>query len=121
MIHKTPASQMTLESTTACTSSREGVNFVITVTGDLDFAAVERSALTSALSSYRSDEPFDVVLDLDGVTFMDSTGLGWLMAVRSAAALASRKVWLRRSSSSVDKVLDMTQLTRYFPAEPRPL
>lgn len=121
MIHKTPASQANAESTTTCTSSRDGANFVITVTGDLDFGAVEGAAVTSTLSSYRSDEPLDVVLALAGVTFLDSAGLGWLMAVRSAAALASRKVRLRHSSPAVDKVLGMTQLTRYFPVESRPL
>lgn len=121
MIRQTPAVKAAPESMTVCTASREGESFLITITGDLDFAAVEGAALAGALSSYRSNEPLDVVLDLGAVTFLDSAGLGWLMAVRAAAALASRRVRLRSSASAVDKVLEMTQLTRYFPAEARPL
>ncbi len=121
MIRQTPPPKAAPDSMTACTASREGESFVITIVGDLDFAAVEGAALTSALSSYRSNEPLHVVLDLGAVTFLDSAGLGWLMAVRSAAELASRRVRLRSSAAAVDKVLGMTQLTRYFPAESRPV
>lgn len=107
--------------TTTCTHVRQRGTFLVTVAGDLDAAAVERAALTAALSSYRSDEPLDVVLDLGDVTFLDSSGLTWLMSVRSAAALADRRVRLRRSSPLVDKVLEMAGLARYFPAESRPV
>jgi len=117
MKHKTPASMVPGGSTTTCTSLREAASFVVTIAGYLDFAAVEGSALAATLSSYRSDAALDVVLDLHAVTFLDSAGLGWLMSVRAAAELAGRKVRLRRSSASVDTVLSMTQLTRYFPTE----
>jgi anti-anti-sigma factor len=120
MIHRTQAT-VAATSSTVCTHSREAGTFVITIAGELDFAAVESAPLMSALSSYRSDEPLDVVLDLEAVTFIDSTGLGWLMAVRSAVALSTRRIRLRGSSSAVDQVLEMTQLKRYFPEESRPL
>jgi anti-anti-sigma factor len=119
MIHKTSAPSGATESTTSCTCVREAERFVITVTGDLDVAAVDGAPLSTALSSYRCDEPLDVVLDLRHVTFLDSAGLSWLMAVRSAAALANRRVRLRGSSPFVDKVLEMAQLRRYFPSESR--
>ena len=119
MTQHAPAPSGTSETVTTCTFSRENGRFVITVTGPMDFATAEHPPLTSALTSYRSDEPLDVVLDLGDVTFLDSSGLSWLMAVRSAAALADRKVRLRRSSPAVDKVLDMASLRRYFPAESR--
>jgi anti-sigma B factor antagonist len=121
MIHKTQAPPVAAVSSTVCSHSREGANFVILIAGELDFAAVESAPLMTALSSYRSNEPLDVVLDLEAVTFMDSTGLGWLMAVRAAAELATRRIRLRGSSSAVDQVLEMTQLKRYFPEESRPL
>lgn len=121
MLKDAPAQADAVAPVTSCTCARQQGIFLITVTGDLDFAAAERAPLAAALSSYRSDEPLDVVLDLGGVTFLDSSGLSWLMAVRSAAALADRRVRLRRSSPLVDKVLEMAGLTRYFPAEPRPV
>jgi anti-anti-sigma factor len=122
MIQKTSAARASASTsgaatTTACDCTRESGRFVITVVGDLDVAAVDCAPFTSALSSYRCDEPLDVVLDLGDVTFLDSAGLSWLMAVRSAAALANRRVRVRRSSAPVDKVLDMASLRRYFPAE----
>ena len=120
MTPQTSASRVAAESTTTFIASREAASFVITVSGDLDYVAVEGAALSSVLSSYRSNEPLDVVFDLEGVTFLDSAGLGWLMGVRAAATLASRRVRMRRSSTSVDSVLDMTQLKRYFPAESVP-
>jgi anti-anti-sigma factor len=116
-----PARADAVAPTTTCTSARQRGVFLITVTGDLDFAAVGRAPLRSAVSSYRSDEPLDVVLDLGDVTILDSSGLTWLMSVRSAAALADRRVRLRRSSPLVDRVLEMAGLARYFPAEPRPV
>jgi anti-anti-sigma factor len=119
MIQKTPVPSREAESTTSCTCEREPGRFVITVAGDLDYASVEDAPLSTVLSTYRSDEPLDVVLDLGEVGFMDSTGLSWLMAVRSAATLADRRVRLRSSSAAVDKVLDMARLRRYFPVETR--
>ena len=119
MTQKTTAPNGAAESMTSCTCTREAGRYVITVTGDLDLAAVDGAPLSSALSGYRCDEPLDVVLDLRHVNFLDSSGLSWLMAVRSAAALANRRVRLRASSPTVDKVLDMAQLRRYFPTESR--
>lgn len=119
MTQKTPASDGAVESRTSCTCVTRGGRFVITVAGELDLAAVEQGPLATAVSSYRCDEPLDVVLDLRNVTFLDSAGLSWLMAVRSAAALANRRVRLRASSPSVDKTLERAQLHRYFPAESR--
>ena len=119
MNRNAPAPSQADGSTTACAGVRQGGRFVITVSGDLDFAAVQGAPLATVLSSYRSDEPLDVVLDLRAVTFLDSPGLSWLMAVRAAASLANRKVRLRGSSPVVDKVLDMAQLRRYFPPESR--
>lgn len=119
MIQKTSAPNGASESTTSCTCAREAERFVITVAGELDLAAVDAGPLSTALSSYRCDEPLDVVLDLGQVTFLDSAGLSWLMAVRSAAALANRRVRVRASSPTVDKVLETAQLRRYFPSESR--
>ncbi|HSN06918.1 MAG TPA: STAS domain-containing protein [Candidatus Angelobacter sp.] len=102
---------------TSCTASRESGRFVIELVGELDVAAVDEAGLSDVLNSYRSDEPLDVVLDLGGVTFLDSAGLGWLMTLRSAATLADRKVRLRGSSPLVDKVLQMAGVRRYFPDE----
>lgn len=100
-----------------CTSRRERDRFVIVATGELDAATTTGPAFIGTLNSYRADEPVDLVLDLRDVTFVDSPGLAWLMAVRSAANLADRKVRLRSASPAVERVLLLAGLRRYFPDE----
>lgn len=100
-----------------CQTSREDGRFVISVSGELDGASASSPSFAGALASYRADEPVDVVLDLHDVSFVDSPGLSWLMAVRSAATMADRKVRLRSSSTAVERVLVLGGLRRYFPNE----
>ena len=119
MVPKTQSPILTAESTASCTCSREFGCFVIRVAGSVDLAAVEGGPFAATLSSYRSDEPLDVALDLGDVTFLDSSGLSWLIAVRSAAAIADRKVRIRRSSPLVSGILEMAGLRPFFPLESR--
>jgi len=102
-----------------CETAHERGGFVVTLNGELDLTAVARPEFAAALASYRCDEPVDVVIDLAGVTFVDSVGLAWLVSMRSAATLANRKVHVRHVSLTVDKVLRSAGLRRYFPDEAR--
>jgi anti-anti-sigma factor len=102
------------ERSTTCQWSRQGAQYVVEVRGELDMAAVQDHGLATALNAYRSGEPVDVLLDLGDVTFLDSAGLSWLMSVRSTATLADRRLRVRRSSSAVERVLEMAGLRRYF-------
>jgi anti-anti-sigma factor len=105
-----------------CETSHERGRFVVTLNGELDLTAVARPEFAAALASYRCDEPVDVILDLAGVTFVDSVGLAWLVSMRSAATLANRKVRVRHVPLGVEKVLRSAGLRRYFPDEaPEPL
>lgn len=109
--------QTTERQTATCETERERARFVVTLSGELDITAVARPEFSAAVDSYRCDEPVDVLVDLGGVTFVDSVGLAWLVSLRSAAALANRKVRVRRVPLTVDKVLRSAGLRRYFPDE----
>lgn len=89
---------------------------VLLVSGELDIATVDqlvgeaRAALESATSVLR--------IDLAGVTFVDSTGLGALVRVRNEAEQQGRHVDLVGVRPEVRRVLDLTGLSEIFPDEP---
>ena len=86
---------------------------VIRIRGDLDLLAVERlrDALLDATSR---DDPRQVVVDLTGVTFIDSTGLGVLVGARTR--LLDRGVPLRLvvDAEQLLRTLRISSLARLF-------
>jgi anti-anti-sigma factor len=77
---------------------------VVMVRGDLDMDTVGEFA--SVLATM--DET--VVLDLAGVSFLDSTGLQCLVQVREAAQERGRDVIVRSPSTAIQRVLDLTNM-----------
>lgn len=55
-----------------------------------------------------------VVIDLGGVTYMDSSSLGMLLLLRERAETKSIAVALRRPSPSVQTILKVVQFDRLF-------
>ncbi len=62
------------------------------------------------LSSKLEEVEGTVVLDLEGVTFLDSTGLQSLVRARDAARQRGGELILRRPSAAVQRVLDVTNM-----------
>lgn len=58
--------------------------------------------------------PAHALLDLSGVTYMDSAGLGELVAGFSAVTAAGRTMKLLRPAHRVDSMLHMTKLYSTF-------
>jgi anti-sigma B factor antagonist len=89
----------------------EGVAF-LHVRGEVDVANADQ------LRTLGQDAISDVVgtirVDLSEVSFIDSTGIGALVAVRNAAEKAGRTLVLERPGPRVQKVLDITGLTAVF-------
>lgn len=54
-------------------------------------------------------------LDLEGVTFMDSSGLHVLIAGRRRADLLGTHLEIARASTAVDRVLEITGAAALFP------
>jgi anti-sigma B factor antagonist len=89
---------------------------ILAVTGEIDIstAATFEAALHEAMESSGR-----VVVDLSGVRFMDSTGLGVLMRVhKNQGDAAADSLRLAAPSERVVRVLDITQLRTVFAVYP---
>jgi anti-anti-sigma factor len=80
--------------------------------GALDLATEAR--VRRALLQSLADQPKVLVIDLAGVTFIDSTGLRALLTVRSRAASSGTRVVLSRVSPAVERTLEVANLTAFF-------
>jgi anti-anti-sigma factor len=94
--------------------TRDGVAR-LTVEGELDMASspVLERAVEGALESARSVE-----LELAGVTFMDSTGLRTLLAIRRRLEEAGCELRLVAVPPPVLRVLDVTRTLSLFRLDP---
>jgi len=59
-----------------------------------------------------------VVFDLGGVTFMDSSGIGLLIALRRMCQEQGKNLTVTNPSPPIKKLLDMLRLTEYFSVQP---
>jgi anti-anti-sigma factor len=94
-----------------------GSECVIRVSGEIDVENAEDLASVGVLT-VSSTEAGYLVIDLDGVPFMDSAGLGALVRIRNAARRASRGVVLRGLRPRVVKVIKITGVAGLFTIEP---
>lgn len=82
---------------------------VVVAAGELDLAGAER--LAEALPD---DMPGRVVLDLEGVTFLDSSGLRSLLEIRQRCEAHGITCELARPSTAVMKVIELASLGDAF-------
>ncbi|MGJ6963534.1 STAS domain-containing protein [Streptosporangium sp. G11] len=89
---------------------------VITVAGDIDRNSSEllRETIEQLISDYRPR----IVIDAEGITFCDSTGLRVLLS--GAKATSEAGGWLRLAGISdvLKRLLQMTGLSAWFPVDP---
>jgi stage II sporulation protein AA (anti-sigma F factor antagonist) len=102
----TPNAQPLLISVENIASGRQ-----LTVCGDVDLATAPqfRDTVLRHLATARS-----LSLDLEGVAFMDSSGLHALIACRRRAALLGHPLLIARASPAVDRLLEVTGTTALF-------
>ena len=55
-----------------------------------------------------------VVVDLSGVPFMDSSGIGFLVSANTRMRSSGRSFYLYRLSPAVEKTLGLVQLLNFF-------
>lgn len=95
--------------------SRQADNGVTVVapTGRLDVAGAPtlKEAISEAL---KSGEP-RVVLDMEGISFVDSTGLGSVIAALKQIRSSKGDLRLAAPNQQVRVVLELTTLDRVFP------
>ncbi len=93
------------------TLSKVGSWHVVAVAGDLDMASAP--ALRQAVVAAKFDRP-RVVLDLRGVGFIDSTGLGVVVGLLKRVRTADGDLRLVVDEPRVRRVFEITDLTRVF-------
>ena len=89
------------------TSSREGTTAIVAATGEIDLSNVGdlRAAVTEAASGAEK-----LALDLSGVEFIDSTGLGGLLELRSTLRARSVTLEIVAGDGPVRQAVEITGL-----------
>lgn len=82
-------------------------------TGEINLE--QAGALKSELESTLGREKVEhLVLDLSGVTFIDSSGVGFLVGLNSRLKTESKAMYIYQPSRHVLKVLQLVQLLDFF-------
>ena len=85
---------------------------VLAVTGEVDVATVPR--LREQLHSLVAQGKHHIVVDLEGVDFLDSTGLGVLVGALKRVRTHDGDLALVCTQSRIRKVFEVTGLTKVF-------
>jgi anti-sigma B factor antagonist len=94
-------------------SEREGDTYVIALTGELDLAtadAFERVLLRAEATDARS-----IVVDLSGLSFMDSTGIRLMLSADARSRADGHRLTLLRGPAAVQRVFELTATTDLLP------
>jgi anti-sigma B factor antagonist len=78
--------------------------------GELDLAGTEQ--FLAALDTVELDAPPVVVVDLRGLTFLDSSGLRVLLSAHAEARRSDRRLVLVRAPAPVQRVFEVALLDR---------
>ena len=98
-------------------SITEGCGYVVvSAAGEID-AGTER-ALRDVLTSVPTHGALRVVVDLAGVTFMASSGIGVLMAARRVLAAEGGSLMLASPRGEVAQILSLTGVSEVIPVAP---
>ncbi|MFN2518873.1 MAG: STAS domain-containing protein [Jatrophihabitantaceae bacterium] len=89
---------------------------VLVVGGEVDVYSAP--ALQEKLSTLLESDPRAVIVDLTEVGFLDSTGLGVLVAARTAAADAGRSLPIACHNERILKLFKITGLDAVFAIHP---
>jgi anti-sigma B factor antagonist len=88
----------------------DGGRFRVAIGGELDIASVEQ--VRAALAAVIAQSPSVVLVDLDELTFMDSTGISALVAAHREASAAGVVLAVVNSRGIVRRVLELTGTLR---------
>jgi anti-sigma B factor antagonist len=102
-----------MTATTVAQAVHVGPRCILVLTGEIDIATAE-NVIRYACDALASKTVIDVVIDASSVTFIDSTGVGALIAIRDAAAAQGAGIRLCGASANVQKVLAIMGLSATF-------
>lgn len=99
--------------TLSLTTNRDGSRVVVAAVGDLDVATAPD--LWRNLEELTQEPGADITIDVRGVDFVDSTGLGSLVRLAKEARRNGGGVSLSGPSEHVRKLLAITALDQVLP------
>jgi stage II sporulation protein AA (anti-sigma F factor antagonist) len=95
-------------------SETEGSSALLTIRGDLDLQVIQR--VVDALTPIESTEPDLLIIDLSGVTFMDSSGMGVIAAAHARAVEAGRRFFIVNPPPGVRDAFEVSGLDKVIPS-----
>ena len=95
------------------TRQTDGGIIVLAATGRLDVAGAP--ALNDAVSEVAKNGRSRVVIDMEGISFVDSTGLGSVISALKQVRGSQGDMRLAAPNQQVRVVLELTTLDRVFP------
>lgn len=98
------------------TSTGQDTAPVLAVSGDLDISGVDEFLEHADRLLRESASTIDI--DLAGVTFIDSSGLGALVRLQKTATENGRELRLSNVPRPVTRILELTGLTDLFAERP---
>jgi anti-anti-sigma factor len=88
---------------------------VLSLVGEVDIATADELVEAGRRCLDRADR---VELDLSGLTFIDSSGLGALVRIRNEAAEQAKSMVLTHVSAAAARLLQITGLDQAFTIQP---
>lgn len=85
---------------------------VISISGRLDL--VSSSALKDTIRQRLSERRVHIVIDMDKVTFINSSGLGALISALRDVRVSGGRIVLCRLAPYIEEIFTITGLTRVF-------
>jgi anti-sigma B factor antagonist len=95
------------------TAAREGDVHTIRLEGELDIATAER--IQDELAIAEASDARSIVLDLSGLTFMDSTGVRLLLSADARSRADSNRLSIVRGPASVQRVFVLSGVDSTLP------
>jgi anti-sigma B factor antagonist len=86
--------------------------------GEIDLHVSPRVEI--ALARMIKNRPDQIVVDLSGVTFIDSSGLAALVHAKQGANAYGGQLTLSGINDSVRPIFEMARLDQFFVIDPRP-
>ena len=94
-------------------SERDGEIHTIRLIGELDLATAD--AVQAELERVERSDAHSIVLDLSGLTFMDSTGVRLLVQAHARSRADSHRLSLLRGGRAVQRVMELSGVDALLP------
>ena len=96
-------------------SVREGGTHTVALTGELDLATADD--VDRVLEQVEATDAESIVLDLSGLTFMDSTGVRLVVNAHARSRADTNRLTLRRGQAAVQRVMELSGVDVLLPFE----